>query len=49
MQKNIFPGNTVNIQACYENLFYSVSIQFLIQFFWIRHQRPYLVYLLYVQ
>ena len=48
MQINRFPGNTENIQARYEKLFYSVSTQFLSQFFWILHQPSYLVYQGYV-
>ena len=40
MQINRFLGNTENIQACYEKLFYSISIQFL---------TPYLIYQGYVR
>ena len=49
MQINKFPGDSENIQACSEKFFYSVSIQFLTEFFWIFHQPPYLIYQEYVQ
>ena len=48
VQINRYPGNATNIQACYEKLFCSVSLQFLTQFFWIFHRPQYLVYQGYV-